>query len=329
VLFGEVVAPVEPVFRRWMKIRTSARRDGYENYAAAKLAHDGLDIPSLLDLFASWQRTAMAEFAATRLWIEKRLGYTLYAEDLHFGLSLLRKEIPIEISGREALGTDFETLPVSFEIHRDAFYNAGYRVELLRDIRIVLTESLTNIGAVRTVLHEFGHAFYYCHCPRETQLLIDGHLMREILAHVCECFLDAPWTWVQVGGFASKEALSIVRHRNLSNSLRWLLYMRFCIFTFRVLLQPYRPFADIWNDVSTEILGMEDHSGAFVDYEFPTSLEMKSVAFAHALSQGIFNAAVGVPLSRFDGPPFLGRFINRFCEPGNTVEWQDKLNVRV
>jgi len=49
--------------------------------------------------------------------------------------------------------------------------------------------------------------------------------------------------------------------------------------------------------------------------------------FGHAYSQMLFEVAAGVPLGRFDGPLFCRRFASLFCEPGNLVDWREKLGI--
>lgn len=312
-----------------------AQRQGYADYVVAKLTYEGLAEEELHRLFARthdrlwprWER-ALADIAAA-------LDGAVEAHDLLFmlreccGQSL---ESFVRGGGRrflrgilECMGTCLDELPISIEGSDIPSAGACYRVRPGEDVRILLNRRLSGFQEHLYLLHEFGHAVYYCFCPVDSELLIDNHLSREIMADLWPQFLKERDLLTQAAGIPSELIDATIQAQRDRETLSLFLLMRDSMFTLEALRQPNASFAELWRDVSRRWLGVDDTSGAFELFDLLHPLDTKSYVFAQVLSEQVFASLHPGKHSSWPSPETMHHLVERFYRPGNTVDWRHKL----
>lgn len=335
---ARVGAAIEPVGREMLKLANRVAQDaGYSDYAQAKLANEGMTVEELRALFRRWRDERAPQWSAALARAAAGRADGIEAWDLPYLLHQRRarvaerfdagKQMEILRALVSRLGGSLDELPISIEF-RDISYNgACYRVMPGKDVRILLNSRLTGFNSYFYLLHEFGHAIYYCYCPVGSGVLVDGHLAREIMADLWTEFL---WEKSFLTDFvgASRELADEMRlARSGSQALRLLLIMRDSIFSLELLKDPDAPFAKVWRAVSREWLGLDDNSGAFEFLDFEHLLDMKSYAFAQVLSESAFASLAAGRSETMGNPEMLQNMIARFYRPGNMIEWTTKFEL--
>jgi len=328
-------AAMEPACRELFKIYNNlAQEAGYRDYAQAKLAYEGLTVGEIYTLFRQWRDENLSQWKRALAQEAEELGDTIKAHDLLYILNRRYAQVQEMFDASKSmhilrellarLGTSLDELPISIEFGDIPFSGSGYRVVCGKDVRLLLNPGLRGIYAYFVLLHEFGHAIYYCHCPVGSELLIDCHLAREIMADLWTHFLKEKSFLTGVMGFPADFADDVIQARREYEAFRLLLYMRDSIFTLEILRHPDIPFAEIWRAVSNEWLGIDDDSGAFETFDFLNPLDMKSYVFAQVISEKTFASFSDGRSDVLETPGVLEAIIDTLYRPGNTIEWQTK-----
>ncbi len=305
-----------------------AHMEGYLDYAEAKLGYEGLTVEELYRLFGKWHDQLRPRWERALAETARGIGDTVRAHDLLFMLRA-RCEGPLEVFAQgqgpvflqelvRHMGTNLDKLPVSIERRELPFVGACYRVRPGEDVRIVLNQRLSGFQEHFYLLHEFGHAIYYCFCPVGSELLLDNHLSREIMADVWPHFLKDRAVLSQLIGLSTQRIDALIEAQRERESLSLFLLMRDAVFTVEALRNPHAPFAELWRSVSRAWLGIDDDSGAYELGDFLHPLDMKSYVFAQVLSERAFAS-----LSP-SGSGALEQLVERFYRPGATVDWRHK-----
>ncbi len=313
-----------------------ARNAGFDHYLHAKLAYEGLTVKGLYSLFEQWREEHLP--LKRRIISQERAqaGHDIQAWDILYLLQHRcshvrnyfdsKKKIPVLDALTYSLGKPVKQLPIVIEHQPLSFGGACYRMEPGKDIRIMLNTHLEGYNDYFYMFHEFGHAIYYCFCPRESELLIDNHLSREIMADLWTHFLTNKDFLTRIMDFSSVQSERTAQSRKEYESFRILIYMRDAMFTVEALQNPDLPFDELWREVNRKWLDMDDDTGAIETFDMYHPLDMKSYVFAQVLSARVFqrfNALIGELLS----PLFLEVIVKELYRPGNQVDWWEKFQV--
>ena len=338
VRFARAGAAMEPACRELFNIyNTLAQEVGYRDYAQAKLSYEGLTASEIYTLFRQWRAENMPRWERALAREAEELGDTINAFDLLYMLNRCYAPVHEMFDARKSmhilrellarLGGNLDELPISIEFRDIPFCGSGYRVMPGKDVRLLLNPGSKGISAYFYLLHEFGHAMYYSHCPVGSELLIDGHLAREIMADLWTHFLSEKSFLTGVMGFSPDFADDVIQARREYEALRLLLYMRDSIFTLELLRHPDIPFAETWRAVSNEWLGIDDDSGAFETFDFLNPLDMKSYVFAQVISAKTFASLSNGHSDVLETPGALESIIDTLYRPGNIIEWRTKFGL--
>jgi len=326
---ASLAANVEPACRRWSSLANDlARKHGYNNYAEAALASEGLTISDMCTLFAAWKRERLPAY---RQLVEEVSG----AGDLLYLLKEHKDRMNEVFERRKAedafadllshLKLSLDDLPVSL-VHREvSFTGACYRVEPGRDVRIVVNSSLAGLARYFYLLHEMGHAMYYCYCPRGSELLMDYQVTREAIADMWTLFLRDEQFLRTIVGSGDEDVETVLHSWSAYSTLRLFLFMRDAMFTVQVLTVPDSWYSDSWRAVTLEWLELDEDSGAFDPYDFLHPLHLKNYVFGQVLSERALSALTSNVLLK---PETVINFDRLYCRPGNSVPWQTKFDMR-
>jgi len=314
-----------------------AHGQGYADYAEAKLAYEGLTVDELRAYFAQWRDQFWPRWERALYETSRAQGDAVKPHDLVFMLRA-RRGRPLDLLPRgggigflrellRRLGVALDTLPLTIEERDLGFSGACYRVRPGEDIRIVLDTGLNGFQEHFYLLHEFGHAVYYCFCPVGSELLLDNHLVREIMADLWPQFLNEPRVLAECMGLAPEQARAVADAQRAHEALGALLLMRDAMFTLEALQRPEVPFDELWRGISNDWLGIDDTSGAFPLSDFLHPLDMKSYVFAQVLSEQAFATLASGSVTVPDHPVVFEQMIERFYRPGSTIDWRQKLGL--
>jgi len=335
---GEANATVEPNCRELLKMYNKAAQEaGYTHYAEAKLAYEGLTEAELYNFFRGWRDRLMPRWKRCWRRTSEELGGDIDVYDLVHVYRRLPRQAEDKWEAvdkmralRElviALGGSLDDLPIRFELRDVPFSGACYRVMPGRDVRVVLNSRHRGSHAYFFLLHEFGHAMYYCFCPFGSELMIDCHLAREIMADLWTRFLNEKSFLTQVMGFPAHLAQDTIQARSEYESLRLLLYIRDSVFSLEAMHTPDVPFAEIWRSASNEWLGVDEQSSAFETFDFLHPLDMKSYVFAQVLADETFTRLHSGPFELLETPGALDKIIDWLYRPGRMIEWRTKFRL--
>lgn len=333
-----VSAAMEPLCRQVAALANRAARGaGYHDYAQAKLTHEEMTPDGLRSLFRQWSEERKPQWTRLLRTAGEASGGAVQACDLLHLLGQYRgrlqnvfagdKMMPVLRELLAKLGIRFEKLPISIEFRDIPYSGSCHRVMPGRDLRILLKPNLIGFQGYFYLLHEFGHAIYYCHCPIGSELLIDDHPAREIMADMWTCFLKQEHFIVDIMGLPSPLAVEAVRVLDETETLRLFLYLRDAVFGLEVLQDPATPLSETWRAVSNEWLGIDDNSGAFDLFDFLHPLDMKSYVLAQVLSERAFASLAAGHAGGPVTPVVFGEMIDRFYRPGNMITWRTKFGV--
>jgi len=333
---AEVSPAIEPHCRDvLLACKRCAQALGHVDYAVPKLAYEGLTVEELYATFRAWRDQHMPAWQRTWHTVVATHGTDLRADIVPRVLPLFQPELRAVFDQNALLaflarllarlGGDLTALPITVENRPMPYSGAVYRLEGGSDIRVVVNANLQGYYRYFFLLHEFGHAIYYCHCPR-SELLLDSHLSREIMADLWTQFLGSEPVLRELLGVPEATARSVVAAYLEYQSARLLLYMRDSMFMLELIRDPSASFAAVWRHVTREWLGVEDEHGAFETFDFLHPLDMKSYVIAQSLSRRTFQRWH----ERLSDPAGVGtimpEMIAQLYRPGSSVDWKDKFN---
>ncbi|MBN1346953.1 MAG: hypothetical protein JXQ73_29960 [Phycisphaerae bacterium] len=328
---AEAVRGIEQPARVYLRLSNQvAQSAGYPSFADAKLACEETSIEELSSLFRRWRDECLPVWHATRKLMEAQLSAPIEAQDLVWVLTRLRDRmvpLPQAKASRtlltqliEPLGISLDTLPMSLSFREFPCAGACYRVDPPTDIRVVVNKNLQGFAAMFYMLHEFGHAYYYAHCPTDSDLLIDRGIVRETMADLWPLLLLNPDVVLRQA--PRQQRLAARSPCQAWRSLRLLLYLRDSVFTLELLRSPEQAFSEVWRAVTNECLGIDDASGAFETFDLPNLLDMKNYVLSQRLSDEISR---GLIPALSDGPESVEEEIRGMCREANVAPWQKRL----
>lgn len=335
---------MEPLCREsFVTLNQVARRAGYETYADAKLSYEALSTSDLLSEFREWREEHLPLWQRWLRAAKEQLGDGVRPHDLLYMSRQCTMMVDHAFASRHMtrvteqllcrLGVALSDLPVSIETRELSHAGACYRVIPGSDVRLVLNQNNTGLRACFFLLHELGHAMYYCYCPTGSELLIDRHPAREIMADLWTRFLNEKDFLLGPMGLDSDVSDQVIRELREYETVRLFLFLRDATFAFHVLRDPSTPFGDIWRATSNEWIGIDDDSGAFDLFDFVNPLDMKNYVLAQMWSKtafGLLSARAsgrsGLP-SGVITPELLCEMIERFYRPGNSIDWRMRIGL--
>ncbi|MBU1627775.1 hypothetical protein KKB18_10440 [bacterium] len=314
-----------------------AQQAGYQDYTRAKLEYDGLTEETLYSYFKFWYNERISEWDKILDKYRENFGGEVKAYDIEYILNQCQSHIQKYFSKEKKLttldkllniyGTSIKELPISVEQIKLPFIGSCYRITPGKDIRILLDSDNSGINSYYVLLHEFGHAIYYCHCPVDSELLIDGHLSREIMADIWTHFIKDKDFLIKIMDLSQDIANEIIETRRCYETIILLLIIRDSMFILEVLKNPDIPFSEIWRAVSNKWLGIDDDSGAYETFDFRHMLDLKGYAFAQILSKRTFTSLTESGFNVLEKPGFFDSLVNKLYKPGNMIDWQTKFGL--
>ncbi len=222
VRFARACAVIEPSCRELFKIYNNlAQEVGYRDYAQVKLSYEGLTAGEIYTFFRQWRDENMPRWERALAREAEELGDTIKAFDLLYILNRCYAQVQEMFDAGKSmhilrellarLGANLDELPISIEFRDIPFSGSGYRMMPGKDVRLLLNPGSKGISAYFFLLHEFGHGMYYCHCPVGSELLIDCHLAREIMADLWTHFLREKSFLTGVMGFSPDFADDVIQ----------------------------------------------------------------------------------------------------------------------
>lgn len=301
-----------------------AQQNGYTDYAQAKLESEGLSDKTFVEYFQG---------------IKKKSSIPILSGkepcDIYYQLGSMKSNLPVlNINSQQLLenlfsdlGISLSGLPIRIEWDDLDFFGACFRVSVGKDIRLIVIKNLSGLSSLHYLLHEIGHAVYYCFCPANSELLIDTHISREIMADIWTQFLRDK-TFLQKHLRMDSEAIQKYLTKSESyDQLSLLIQIRDSMFIYEAFKNPTDPLPKTWQKVSKEWLEIDDQSGAFDVFDFFNPLDSKSYVFALDLSQKYFNKITDNGTISFLCPDLLFELIKDIYAPGSAIPWREKFGL--
>jgi hypothetical protein len=297
---------------------------GFKDFAQAKLESEGLSD----EIFVNYYQN-----------LKKKLSPQTFSgkdpSDLYYQLGSIKSSLQIpDFDSQQLLtnlfsdlGLSLENLPIRIEWEDLDFSGACFRVSVGKDIRLIVNKSLTGLSFLHYLLHEVGHAVYYCFCPMNSELLIDTHISREIMADIWTQFLKDK-TFLQK--YLGMDSESIQKYLTMSaenEHLSQLIQIRDSMFIYEAFKNPTTSLPQIWQKISKEWLDVDDDSGAFDVFDFFNPLDSKSYVFAADLSHKFFNKVTNDGINSFLSPALINTLIKDLYAPGSLTNWTEKFDV--
>jgi hypothetical protein len=301
-----------------------AQQNGFKDYAQAKLESEGLSD----SIFIRYYQKLNKKFSPHSLSGKEPC-------DLYFQLGKTKNNIQIPdfdsqllmINLFSDLGLPLSNLPIRIEWEDLDFSGACFRVSVGKDIRLIINKNLSGLSSLHYLLHEIGHAVYYCFCPRNSELLIDNHISREIMADIWTQFLKDKTFLTK---YLDMDSESVQKYLNMSEAyerLSQLIQIRDSIFIYEAFKNPMISLPQIWQKVSKEWLDVTDNSGAFDVFDFFNPLDSKSYVFASDLSWRYFNNITNTGTHSFLSLDLLPTLTKDLYAPGSTKKWTEKFEI--
>jgi hypothetical protein len=301
-----------------------AQQNGFTDYAQAKLESEGLSD----EIFVTYYQN-----------LKKKLSPPIFSgedpSDIYFQLGSTKSNFQIpNFDSQELLtnlfsdlGLSLENLPIRIEWEDLDFSGACFRVSVGKDIRLIVNKNLDGLSSLHYLLHEVGHAVYYCFCPLNSELLIDTHISREIMADIWAQFLKDKTFLQKYLGMNSDTVQKYLEMSEAYERLSQMIQIRDSIFIYEAFKNPTTPLPQIWQKVSKEWLDVDDKSGAFDVFDFFNPLDSKSYVFASDLSRQYFNRITSNGAISFLTPDLLLILKKDFYVPGSLLDWTEKFGL--
>ena len=308
-----------------------ARREGFGNYAEAKLACQELSVPALRRVIASAVEAylpvcapVLRECGAESL-PPVELGSAV-RQRLDADAELMPWDPSHVITETvSCLGLDWERMPITVELCSMPHRGAVHPLKIGRDVRVVIEQAQAT-GSLRNyalLFHELGHAIYYAFVPDST-LLLDNRIGREGLAEVWAGLIESgEWLRMFSSLKASDVALALSKRR-LLHACAVLQLARVAVFELELYGNPGITFREAWDSATRQCLGVEDTTDAYEDWVFLNPLDIKDYALAHLIRKAVvaeIRANCGGDLFCPAAFTFLQR---KYYQEANYAPWQER-----
>lgn len=309
-----------------------SRRQGYSSYPALKLKTEGLSIPMLEQFFLKIHYQILPEWKQMLHAYHKETHQQPKNEDLYFMVNSFCRFTEKSYTLKEPLvfldhfltsmKVPLGNLPITIQTASLPFCGACYRVYPNKDVRVLINSNQPAMFQFSYGLHEIGHALYYCHCPENSELLLDHHLSREIMADIWTQFLNQPEFYVRYMSFSAPEAQELVYSTSLKKKLNLMILIRDAMFILEAFQNEYESLSEIWKKVNKDWLCLDIQDSAYELFDFLNPLDLKSYVFSEVLSDRVFGEI-------FSQTGFTGKFYpiltSEYYSPGSKIDWKDKL----
>jgi len=327
--------PIENLFRQFVtQANAISRRLGFSNYIEAKSYIEETDFEEITD-FMNY-----AIKKTEKIWKEfieygkKNIKDTLQPYDIEYLTKQKLEKIEDKQFGQDEIintlkdtlslfGLKYSELPISIESHNVPYAGACYPIKVNKGIRLVVGK-LRGYDSCKTLFHEFGHAIYYCFCPKNSEILIDNHLMREIMADIWKGMAETR-EWLEKISHLSPDSIEkIINNNDLHKALWTRPLIREYLFEIEIFKNKKEKFSDIWNKVTNEILFFTDKTGVYSDWDFEHPLDIKTYVLSTFIVDTIMNFIRG-KFSHILQKDVFDFLVEKLYKPGNTINYKEKL----
>jgi len=316
------------------RIRTAnalARREGFENYAVAKLAYQEYSLPALmrtLDEVAPLYRpeaiAAIAGLDAPGLSadeldrvVKQRLSFT----DEQFRADDMAAVVERTLA---AFGVNWSELPISLEFRPLPWGGSVNALEVGRDVRIVMNSRKNGFGLCTTVFHELGHALYYAYPPSHV-LLLEGREGREGLAEMWSGIVErAEWLDL-VMGIRGSDAKRILEETNRISAYVTMTFIREALFELALYDDPELDFAPLWHALTKKCFGFDETTGVYSDFVFIWPMDIKDYIYIDLIRSALLRRLESRFGRELMQPAVLQCLISDYYRPGNLSPWHERL----
>ena len=308
-----------------------ARRQGFDNYATAKLACQEVPISWMLKTLSEVHKTfehdgrrVLAEVDAERLSPQELDRAVLNRLELPTG------SFPAEdlaASARDTLcafGISEDGLPIKIEFADLPYPGAVHALEIRRDIRVVMNEPKGGFHERALLFHELGHALYYAYVP-DSVLLLDSRVGREGLAELWAGLIERR-EWLRwFSDMTDAEIGELLEKRRRWHAYLMMTLVQWTRFDLELYRNPEADFRDVWNVVTRDCLGIDNRTGIYPDFVFLYPLDIKDYVIAHLIREAVMGELerrFGTDLMNAD---VFGFIVKSCYETGNLVPWHKRL----
>lgn len=319
----------EDLFKEFIYVHNRiAHQNGYGNYAEAKLDSEGLTEKEFTDFFSAIHQNGRSMI---KEWIDGNQG-KLESFDVYHSFKRLRPSINGKPNDNENLLTNLLTdfhillseLPISISWQKMDFAGACFRVKPGKDVKLVINQDLEGISALHYALHELGHAIYYCFCPIDSELLIDNHLSREIMADIWTNCLEDPCFLKKAFHVDEMYIQQYLNEKMKYNQLNLQIQSRDAVFIYEVFKNPDVPLSQIWTQITRYWLEIDDTYGGFDVFDFFYPLDQKSYVFSYVLARQFFLDVTQRRKYLFASSENFKYMREKLFSPGSLVDWKKK-----
>ena len=304
-----------------------ARQTGFESYPHAKLACRELTLPALArtiahvrnicqrecrELLSKWDAGSLSQAE-----LDGEVTRRLACRDEAFAADQIEDTALRTLS---AFDLDIEALPIKVDICDLPYVGAVHPLKIGRDIRVVLNGAKGGFSRYVTVFHELGHALYYAYVPDST-LLLDNRIGREGLAELWAGLVETPEWLREFSSLSESEARELLGRRRVFHSYMTMTFVRESLFELALYEDPSADFADAWNAVTKDCLGIDNRNDIYSEFVFLYPMDIQDYIYAY-----LIRATVIDDLTRSTGGDLLSGeafdFIaGNYYREGNIRPW--------
>jgi hypothetical protein len=316
------------------RIRTAnalARREGFENYAVAKLAYQEYSLPAVVRTLDEVTATCRSEAVAAIAGLDApRLSVNELERAVKQSLSFTDEQFPADGMAAvvertlAAFDVNLSELPIKIEYQSLPYAGAVWVLDIGRDIRIVMNNRKGGFGLCCTLFHELGHALYYVYAPDHV-LLLEGREGREGLAEMWSGIVERPEWLDRIMGIRGSDAETILEETRRVSAYMTMMFVRETLFELALYDDPEVEFVPLWNALTRKCFGFDDTTGVYSDFVFLWPLDIKDYIYIDLIRSALLRRLA----SRFGRellqPAVFQCLIDDYYRPGNLSPWHERL----
>ncbi len=308
-----------------------ARRQGFHDYAEAKLACQEVPISWMLSTLGEVPKTCrrdcmrvLAEVDAERLSpqeLDRAVIEHLAVADDKFPAENLAASARDTLS---AFGISEDGLPIKIEFADLPYPGAVHAMKIGRDVRVVMNQPRGGFHERALLFHELGHALYYAYVP-DSVLLLDTRVGREGLAALWAGLIERREWLRRFSDMTDSEIAELLEKRRRWHAYLMMTLVQWTRFDLELYRLPEADFRDVWNVVTRDCLGIDNRTGVYPDFMFLYPLDIKDYIVAHLIREtviGELERRFGTDLMNAD---VFGFIVKNYYKTGNLVAWHKRL----
>jgi hypothetical protein len=307
-----------------------AHQNGYANYAEAKLDSEGLTEKEFTDFFLTIHQNGRS---IVQEWVYDNQG-KIESFDVYHSFKDLKPSLDWKTNNSENLLThlltDFQIslseLPISISWQKMDFAGACFRIKPGKDVRLVINQDLEGLSVLHYALHELGHVIYYCFCPIDSELLLDNHLSREIMADIWTNCLEDPYFLKKAFQADEMDIQRYLIKKMKYDQLNLQIQSRDAVFIYEAFKNPDVSLSKIWTQITEYWLEIDDTYGGYDVFDFFAPLDQKSYAFSYVLARQLFLDVTQQRKNPFASSENLKYMREKLFSPGSLIDWKKKFH---